>query len=517
MIRPSNAAKRRRALSHCVLVLSLASVATVPATAAAADLTATPANLPAVVSSAAAGDTILLAAGDYGTFSGAMKPGEVILRPQPGAAVSMQLKFAPAANITIDAITLTEIEIGDSATKNITVRNSDIPGQATLRTGELQNANILFDHNVHRDFDKCDDCGEGRVWLPEKTGQASGITIQNSEFKGGLSDGILNGSRGTRIVANVFHDLEQGTPRGVHTDAIQLYGSSETLIKGNHFYDVPDAIMAPDGADHEIIEDNVFAGDDNGYPFAITLWSDDGSIVRHNTLADGSCAFDLRCGIISIGSKRGEPGGKGTIVMDNILGEISHGEGTAAIAELAHNLFRAKTSGSASLRGTPSYVGGSKPTTWQGYALQPGSIGTASASDGLDRGIRIGQSAPATSAAPAGRPPARSKIRVLSSLRSIGKSGRLRLRIRTAAAGVVVVATRIRPGRRVSSSRARHSRRLIKPKPRSLGRLPAGSRTVSIKLSRNARRMLGRSRSARLSVSLRVGPDETTARLRIRR
>jgi hypothetical protein len=124
----------------------------------------------------------------------------------------MSLSFHPGSNITIDVLVLDEVELADARTRNITVRNSRITGQTTFRTGQLADANVLFDANVHRDWDKCSSCAEGRVWLPESTGRPSGVTIQNSEFSGGLSDGVQSGSNGTRIIRNEFHRLERARP-----------------------------------------------------------------------------------------------------------------------------------------------------------------------------------------------------------------------------------------------------------------------------------------------------------------
>jgi hypothetical protein len=303
-----------------------------------------------------------------------------------------------------------------------------------------------------------------------------------------------------------------GTADGVHTDAIQLYGSKNTVIKGNYFYDVPDAIMAPDGADHEVIEDNVIAADPDGYPFAVTLYSDDGSTIRHNTFADGACAFNLRCGIISLGAKSGDDAGRGTTIEDNVLGEISHGDGSAVVSRSSHNLFSHRVSGLASLRGKPSFAGGSKPTDYAGYALKPDSLGTASASDGLDRGIRGGAGTP-----PAGSTGAGAPAQVLSSLRSIRRTGRLRVRIVTPAAGLVVVSGRLRPGRALARYRTGHSRRVVALETVSLGQLAAGTHTVTFSIDRRTRRGLGRARAARLTLSVAVAGQATSTKLAIKR
>jgi hypothetical protein len=520
-------ARRRRGIAAFASA-AIAACALLPACAAAATLQATPASLSNVFAAAQPGDTVALASGDYGRFSGAMKSGTVTIKPQPSATARMALNLSPATNITIDGLTLTEIEIGDSHTKNITIRNSDIPGQTKLRTGELVNANILLDHNVHHDFTVCaNGCAEGRIWLPDRSEtQPTGITISNSEFRGGASDGIQNGSNGTRIINNTFHDLPQGNPNLVHTDAIQLYGSKNTLIKGNYFYNLDNGvapIMAGDGAERETIEDNVF-GNAIARPYAITIWSDTASTIRHNTFADGACEFNLRCGIISLGSKDSCPHptecdpGRGTTITDNILGEVSIGSGDAQVSQDGFNLFRIRVSGTHAITGAPRYVGGTTPTSYRGYALAPGSPGKGNASDGLDRGIRVGSTAPPPAST---RPVAPSSssvtVRVPSTLRSIQRAGKLRLSVRTTAAGAATVAASVRPGAALREYRGGHSRRAIRLKKLSLGMLGGATRTMTLRVGANGRRQLGRSASARLTVVVSVGGVAAKRTLTIKR
>jgi hypothetical protein len=336
----------------------------------------TPETFDAAFSNAPADAVLCLASGSYGTFRGALRSAPVTVRPRDGQFPTMSLSFNPASNITIDGLVLDEVELADARTRNITVRNSRITGQTTLRTGELADANVLFDANTHRDWDKCSSCGEGRVWLPESTGRPSGITIQNSEFSGGLSDGIQNGSNGTRIIGNEFHRLESGSGEGVHADAIQLYGSSNTVIRGNWFHDLPNGVgivMAADGADHERIEDNVIGPGDRR-PW-LDIFSDDGSLISHNTFVDGSCEYNQRCGQISLGSKAADDAGRGTVIRDNILTGISCCSGPASYGA-EHNLL-----------GAASYVG--PLTSYAGFRLAPGSPGSGAATDGLDLGARF--------------------------------------------------------------------------------------------------------------------------------
>jgi hypothetical protein len=131
-------------------------------------------------------------------------------------------------------------------------------------------------------------------------------------------------------------------------------------------------ITAADGADHELIEDNVF-GPDNRRPW-LDIYSDDGSVISHNTFVDGSCEYNQRCGQVALGSKPADDPGTGTVIRDNIVTGISCCNGPARYSA-DHNLF-----------GAPRYAG--PPTSYSGFRLAPGSPGTGAGSDGLDLGAR---------------------------------------------------------------------------------------------------------------------------------
>ena len=366
------------------------------AQARAAELPATPDTFASVFASAQGGDTILLSSGDYGTFTGALKPAMVTIKAAPGATPTMAVDFSRAANITLDGMVVTDLNLGGAETKHITVRNSRFDqAQAVIHAGQLADADILFDHNAHIGFVKCANCSEARLQISDHGDQPSGITVRNSLFKGGNSDGIQNGAYGTQILDNEFVDIKQiDDASGVHADSIQLFGSKDTLVQGNYFHDVADGIMAPDNADHERILDNVFAV--NGSPFAITLQSDQSSVVRHNTLLDGTCDFGLRCGIIRLGNKPGNPQSYGTTVMDNIASELCTCDQTSQ--SLVVNpvfefnlLTQAIDPGfpATNWRGTPTYVGGASPATLPGFALTEDSDGRFGASDGDDVGAHV--------------------------------------------------------------------------------------------------------------------------------
>jgi len=356
-----------------------------------------PANLSSVFAAATPGSVICLVAGSYGSFSGGAKaaPG-VTLRPAAGvsrAEVTIGLNFRPASGITVDGVSLTGAQFEYAGTRNITVRNSDLigNGRVVFRTEQMANSNVLFEGNRLAGQNVCSGCFDARIHLPNRNeSQPSGVTIRGNLFTGGNADGIQNGSNGTVIEGNQFVDIRQGDG-GAHTDAIQLYGSKNTIIRRNFFHDVSMCIMAPDEADHELIEDNVCVQRvGNGLVGGLQLGSDDGSIIRHNTWYDSGardCDYDTRCGIMSFGHKPVDDVSRNTQIYDNLVAEISSLEGNQAAH---HNLFTfSRRSGTGDIFGMPTYVGGQRPSTYAGYRLAPGSIGKGTASDGLDIGARI--------------------------------------------------------------------------------------------------------------------------------
>jgi Right handed beta helix region len=307
---------------------------TVKVAAGPPPLHATPATLKRVFARAEAGETILLASGRYKRFAGGMKDGMVTLAPEPGADVSIAIAFDPARNITLDGLRITGLLIGGRSSKHLTVRNSRFDGaQAIVRTGELAHADILFEGNSHAGYDKCSSCYEGRLQLVDRGEEPSGVTIRNSVFgPGGNSDGIQNGGNGVEILDNRFVDIRQlDGPDGVHSDAIQLYGSRGTVIRGNEMLRVATGIMAPDGADHELVEDNVI--ETYGYPFAITIGGDDGSVIRGNRLPGGACDYELSCGTLRISPGNDGGVGRGTVVEDNELGALAVEPGAVLVSE----------------------------------------------------------------------------------------------------------------------------------------------------------------------------------------
>jgi hypothetical protein len=315
---------------------------------------ANPGDLGSVLGKAHGGDTIVLASGDYGTFAGAAKKSTVTIRPAPGAHATIQLDLHTASHLRFVGLTVAGAKIRAPA-HDITIARSRFTAAAQIDATQMVGADILIDRDTFSGIDVCSDCYEGRVTVHGREGQSQpvGVTVQNSLFNGGgNSDGIQVGAYGVRVLHNEFTGIHMVD--ATHTDAIQLYGQSHTVVRGNYIHDAASGIMAPDGTNHEIIENNVIRTD--GSPRSITMGSDVGSIVRRNTLPSGSCWYHERCGTLFVGSGNSGTPSRDTIVENNLLGGLSIGEGSH-LAVKHGNLIGSAATGRHSGVGAPLGVG----------------------------------------------------------------------------------------------------------------------------------------------------------------
>jgi Right handed beta helix region len=361
-----------------------------PAPPPSCERKAAPTTFAAQWKAAKPGETLCLATGDYGVFTALpSKPGRVTVRSQPGARASMEVNFWRAQNVTLDGLTIRGGQFTGSTTKHITIRNSRFTKMLIFReteAGVLSDADVVLDHNSYRDIMLPKASYAGRISLiyDLPPGRRSGVTISNSLFSGGNTDGIQT-SVGVDIIDNEFADLrEKNAKDTAHTDSIQLLGAPGSIIRGNYFHGVATGIVAYDGVTGATIEDNVIETD---RPWGIELYADQGSTIRHNTLRYGRCIFHLPCAQIDLTRKLVNAPGRGTRILDNVVNAINASEGST-YAQRSHNLVQVAPS-RGDLRGTASFVGGARPTSYDGYGLAPGSPGKGAASDGLDVGARI--------------------------------------------------------------------------------------------------------------------------------
>lgn len=194
-------------------------------------------------------------------------------------------------------------------------------------------------------------------------------------------------------------------------------------------------------------------------------------------------------------------GVQGTLggVVDETLAGLLSGDGSGALpTDTVDGLLGTLFANSSAAPGTPGLGG---PTAGGPIVLSGG-------------GAVVDASAPRTTVA------------VLSKLKQVGRTGKLRIEIRTNEPGVVAVVSRIRPGKAVKARkgapRVTVSRKLIKIPPITLGYRQAGKLVVTVRLSRAAQRALGHARDARMSVGTVAvdvyrNQDSDNSRLKLKR
>src|SRR6478609_5343108 len=333
---------------------------TTTTTPATCDRNATNAStLNTQVSQATAGQTICLAAGDYGSWAGTNKA--VTVKADPGVVANMTVSFDGSdAAFTLDGLSGMGGDVRAGA-HDFTIRNSAFT--SPLRLQGAPGANILIDSN-HFDWDALDDnSANAKLFLwTAQYGQASGVTIQNNSFRNGELDGIhIGNGAGGDILSNHFENLcYEGSN---HTDMLQTEGMVGGRIAGNLFKASFDCqaqglTSYDSGTVGVTIEDNVI---DIRRPWGIEWYSDKDSIIRNNTVVyypDAQCDFNTPCGRISINRKSEDPAGTGTQLTDNL-----------ATVEFTNGSTGTST-GNVSAQGAV-FVG--PLDTWAGYKLAPNS------------------------------------------------------------------------------------------------------------------------------------------------
>ena len=153
---------------------------------------------------------------------------------------------------------------------------------------------------------------------------------------------------------------------------------------------------AYDGTGGNLIEDNVV--DVISRPWAVELYSDDSSIIRHNTFVYRTgCAYNMSCGLIALDRKTADDAGRNTQVYDNIATSFAIGNGSHR-SRRDHNMVRSGA-GTGDFAGVPAFQGGTAPTTYAGYRLAASTPGAAS------RVGRTGRRDPGRAAPPIPLPP----------------------------------------------------------------------------------------------------------------
>lgn len=372
-----------------VAALTDSATVTVPGTC---DRNATTATFAAQVAAATPGQTICLASGSYGTWTGTAKasPG-ITIKANAGQTPAMNVDLNTGDNgFVLDGFTGMAGSSILNGAHDVAIKNSDFSGGGIEIDGPT-NANILLDHNSFHDFTTACPPGGNPAYVHLSYGGSvhSGVTVSNSTFTNGDADGIQAGLP-VDIINNTFDNLRDrelvcGGSDSNHTDDVQLFcgcassSTAFTTIRGNWFKannHVVSAISAFDGTDHVLIESNVVQCDCQQ---GITLYSDVSSTIRHNTVLGQQGAS------IYLDKKTGQPNNTGTVIRDNVA-TVGVGINNATSITNSTNLIPGAAA--PNIAGTPTFVGGATPTTYAGFRLTALSAGHLAASDGLDVGIQ---------------------------------------------------------------------------------------------------------------------------------
>lgn len=322
------------------------------------DRNATTSTFAAQVSAATAGQTICLASGNYGTWTGTNKA--VTIKAVAGVVANMIVGFDSGdSGFTLDGLSGMGGDVRAGA-RDFTIRNSTFTD--TLRLQGAPGANILIEGNKF-DWNALDSDANAKLFLwTASYGQASGATIRNNSFRNGELDGIhIGNAAGGDIIGNHFENICY--LGGNHADMLQTEGMvggriAQNLFKADLNCQAQALTSYDSGTVGVTIEDNVI---DIHRPWGIEWYSDRDSIIRNNTVVyypGSQCNFGNPCGKISINRKSEDPAGTGTQAINNL-----------AVVEFTNGSTGTST-GNVSSNGAV-FVG--PLNTWAGYKLAPGS------------------------------------------------------------------------------------------------------------------------------------------------
>jgi hypothetical protein len=424
---------------------SASSAATTVVSGLSCDLNATPSSLASQVAAASPGQAVCLASGDYSSFTGTSKPAPgITITAAPGATVTFNsgitLNLSSVQNFTLDGTagggTMTaggelDAETSGDALQNkalnLTFQNIAFSASGDVLVQGPENSNVTFNRDTFVAGNaQCSGASStGTTWqfiLPYMTATSatpSGVTIENSVFV--ASGDLWNPYRAIQTASsmivnnNVFvgylDHLDSGSCN--HVDTLQVYSRSNgtygnITFTGNLCYDDYGCFMAFDGTSSNMITDNAcFDIEQN----CIILYSDSGSVLNHNTQqTDGAdpsgCAIQpnvqpcTSSQLFENSNKSGDstPGGE---TYTNNTDRSGPSAESGSLTSNTNNMWSGASP--PNINGSPTFTGGSNPTTWAGFELSSGSTGRNAGSDGQSVGIRGSAGGPPTGG---GSPPA---------------------------------------------------------------------------------------------------------------
>jgi hypothetical protein len=386
-------------------------------TAAACTTTIT-SNVGSAINAASGGSVICLgsAGSPYpGITTGATKGTDVTVQAAPGASVTIDsLQVNAGSHLVFQDLTVATGAALYGATHThlrfMTFGSaSQVCASTTCHAGSVvPNADVTLEHDR---FDNIQTgISEGRLEIEgvDSDNAPSGISIMYSHFggtglnggSGGCSDGIGLHANAVGVAigpGNEFDHMIQGGCAGIngaHVDPIESFVARDPVVIGNYFHDNGDGSGGlgwfSGAAGTALVTNNVFACPSSGnYPYPAALPGTPGAEFVHNVIA-GPCQLEL-------GKDNQCEDSTGATVRDNVWVQGNPGVHVGNLNSCSpppdgvftesHNLNCGCGGGTGDTNGTPSFVGGSTPTTWEGWALASGSASSGAASDGSNMGI----------------------------------------------------------------------------------------------------------------------------------
>jgi hypothetical protein len=328
------------------------------------DRHASPHTFAATIAAAKPGETVCLASGDYGNWSGTDEP--ITVAAAPGAVARMQFAFGPGSG----GFTMTGLQgMGGTISRgagDITIKDSTFASAVAL--DGLAHAGITFDHDTFKNISNPGCKGQpARIHLEYSSVTPSGVLVENSQFSGGDTDGIQTGAPMV-IKGNVFTGLHSSASDCNHTDSIQGVGATGVVVIGNLFYDDDDGAVDFNDPTRWRVTDNVCYA--MGRRACVSLYGDLGSVVTHNTAGPGM-------NVLELDTKPGSRPGRGTVFTDNV-GGYSAADGSSVGTDTG-NLYPGAQA--PNIDGKPTFVGGASPATWSGFMLAADSVGYAASAN----------------------------------------------------------------------------------------------------------------------------------------
>ena len=402
------------------------------------NLSATTSNYASQISAASPGQVVCLASGDYSGFTGTSKasPG-VTITSAPGAVVTfnsgMSWNMSGVQNFTLDGTggggTMTvggtlDMETSQDAEQvkalNITIQNIAFKASnpSVIFQGPEQ-SNVTFNRDTFVAGNSSCPAGYSGIFYVINAGSSTtqtGLTVENSVLVApmdlwdpdrAVQDGAPMAFENNVVTGFVDHTESSGCN---HIDGLQWYSGTNgstggVTFTGNLCYDNYGCAMAFDGTADNTITDNVCFDEETA---CINLYSDTGSIINHNVMQTGGAdpgdcntMHDTSAPIQSCknssllinSNKSGDRTPSGETYTNNISPGAPNVE-SGSLSTDTNNMW----SGAASpnINGTPTYTGGTNPTTWAGFELTPTSTGHNGGNDGNDVGVRASAGGPPT-------------------------------------------------------------------------------------------------------------------------